>query len=95
MKGKRKRSGEALGDLVLVPKQVKASAVAPLAGFKIAHGTKQAVKSGYRGVRQRPWGALRCSPGAQGGGGTWARGGGWRGRPSRLGLHTPSPVRCA
>ena len=40
------------GDLVLQP---KAAAVA--AGFTTKNGKKTQVKSGYRGVRQRPWGA--------------------------------------
>ena len=57
VKGKRKRSAESFGELVLVPKQPAAAPSHPGAGFKVAHGTKQAVKSGYRGVRQRPWGA--------------------------------------
>lgn len=57
VKGKRKRSAESFGELVLVPKQPAAAPLHPAAGWKVAHGTKQAVKSGYRGVRQRPWGA--------------------------------------
>ena len=70
---KPKRKGgrsPAFGDLVLVPKSPAAAranagahAGCPPAppGFKLAHGKKQAVKSGYRGVRQRPWGASRRS----------------------------------
>jgi hypothetical protein len=45
------------GDLVLQP---KAAAVA--AGFTTKNGKKTQVKSGYRGVRQRPWGASPRSP---------------------------------
>jgi hypothetical protein len=61
VKGKRKRSAASFGELILQPKPVAAQAHAVVpAGYKVAHGTKQAVKSGYRGVRQRPWGASRC-----------------------------------
>lgn len=49
----RSSSGKmaSFGDLVLQP---KAAAVA--AGFTTKNGKKTQVKSGYRGVRQRPWG---------------------------------------
>jgi hypothetical protein len=64
VKGKRKRSAASFGELILQPKPVAAQAHAVVpAGYKVAHGTKQAVKSGYRGVRQRPWGASRCRVG--------------------------------
>lgn len=62
--GERTRSAApSFGELMLVPKSAApaqpvghtASAHQP-AGYKTHNGKKTSVKSGYRGVRQRPWG---------------------------------------
>ena len=62
----RQGKSASFGELMLQPKQPVA------AGFTTKNGKKTQVKSGYRGVRQRPWGA--CGPAA-------SRGVGMRGAP--------------